>query len=305
MKTLILSPNYEGIFSSEQRLSLEQAGARVYKDPIHFDRIPEFSGSEDIILGLDPDFCDWSVSAEDIEKWTAVRAICLQTTGFGWIDIVACRNQNITVTNNRGFSTNAAAEFYQFITIGVMRRIALLAQDGYQQDFVRHQWQEILGKKVGIIGLGAIGRRYAQILAGNGADIQYWSRNSRDERYTSVSLKELYASSDIIFVSVAVYPGQEELFAPEFLKSMQSSAILVRVSHQITVHQKLIELVQSGRIAGYWFEEDNAVLGSIPGNIFGISKIGWATKESMQRNGVLWFEAIKQAYLSNYPTQVN
>jgi lactate dehydrogenase-like 2-hydroxyacid dehydrogenase len=209
------------------------------------------------------------------------------------------------VTNNRDFSTNAAAEFYQFITLGVKRRIALLAQDGYKQDFVRHQGGEILGKKVGIIGLGNIGRRYAEILAGNGASIQYWSRSSRDERYSYVSLQELYATSDIIFVSVTVYPGQEEIFMPAFLESMKSSAILVRVSHQITAHLKLIEMVQSGSIAGYGFEEDNAVLGSIPGNIFGISKIGWSTEEAMQINALRWLEAVNQARIGNFPTRVN
>jgi lactate dehydrogenase-like 2-hydroxyacid dehydrogenase len=305
MKTLFLTPNFNGIFSLEQQSEIVQQGGQVYKDPILFDKIPELSGSEDIVLALDPDFCNWEVSADDISKWAAVRAICLQTTGFGWIDIEACAKRGIFVTNNRGFSTNAAAEFYQFITLGVIRRVALLAQDGYKQDFVKHQWNEIAGKKVGIIGLGSIGKRYAELLAGNGAHIQYWSKSSRDDRYKFVSLKELYATSDIIFIAVSVYAEQAELFTPELLNSMRSSTIVVRVSHSITAHIRLIEMVQSGEIAGYGFEEDNAVLGSIPGNVFGISKIGWATVECMQKNGVVWLQSIKQAHEGVYPNRLN
>ena len=88
MKLIILSPNLSLIFSHEQKTFLEKNfDVEYHTTPGKIQDVTSLSGSEEKILALDPDFCDWQVTREDIDFMRNVKAICLQTTGFQYIDI--------------------------------------------------------------------------------------------------------------------------------------------------------------------------------------------------------------------------
>lgn len=88
MKLIILSPNLHLIFSLDQRKYLESIfDIEYYTTPQKIQDINSLSTKEPKIVAIDPDFCDWSVTHEDIDFMQDVQAICLQTTGFHYIDI--------------------------------------------------------------------------------------------------------------------------------------------------------------------------------------------------------------------------
>ena len=87
MKLIILSPNLHLVFSEQQKKQLEtQFNVVYFTTPSHLDSITELQTEEEKIIAIDPDFCNWKITRENLEKMRNVRAICLQTTAFHYID---------------------------------------------------------------------------------------------------------------------------------------------------------------------------------------------------------------------------
>lgn len=112
MKTFILSPNSDTLFTSVSKEKLSTISDLVYvKEVQDFKNIPGLTkDTGNKIIAIDPDFCNWKVPNEVIDI-PNLKAICLQTTSFGWIDTEYAKSKGIPVTNLRGFSTQAVAEY--------------------------------------------------------------------------------------------------------------------------------------------------------------------------------------------------
>ena len=87
MKLIILSPNLHLIFSTDQRKYLENMfEVEYFEVPQEIQKIKALSTPEAKIIAIDPDFCNWKITREDINFMQGVQAIILQTTGFNYID---------------------------------------------------------------------------------------------------------------------------------------------------------------------------------------------------------------------------
>ncbi len=141
MKIFILSPNYDTLFSSEFKSQLKKAGTVVVqKEIIPFEKVKGlYEGNEDRILAIDPDFCDWSVPNEAIDKIPNLKAIVLQTTSFSWIDGKHIAELKIPVVNLRGFSSIAVAEWATMIAMNVALKVPVVAQDKWKKDYTNHK----------------------------------------------------------------------------------------------------------------------------------------------------------------------
>lgn len=88
MKLIVLSSNLHLIFSQEQRKYLESITTVEYYEAVgKIQDIASLADAEEKIIALDPDFCDWKVTREDLDFMKNVKTISLQTTGFHYIDI--------------------------------------------------------------------------------------------------------------------------------------------------------------------------------------------------------------------------
>jgi len=306
MEVIILTPNREGVFSKELEQRLSQLGHIVFKTEVTpLSAIPELKSASDKILALDPDFVNWSFTKDDIASIENLRAICLQTTSFGWIDTGYATERGIPVVNLRGFSTEAVAEFSLMMTLMLARKIPVVIHDGFKQDFVRHQGTELRGKTVGIVGLGSIGKRYAELCSGLGMKVMYWSRSSEDTRYESVELRHLISSADVIFPALADNDETKRIMTNELLAQMKPNALFVSIAHKLYDHDFVLNLAEQGKIAGYAFEEENGNPADHKGNVLALPALAWATDGSMQKNGELWTEAITDAAQGKYQTKIN
>ena len=79
----------------------------------------------------------------------------------------------------------------------------------------------------GIIGLGNIGNRVAELAAGFGANVSYWSRNKKDNDFTYKELDELLSESDYISVNVAQTPETENLLNDKNIPLIKSGAVVI------------------------------------------------------------------------------
>lgn len=306
MKIIILSKNSDLFFTEEQKEKIKSAGDAIFIKDIKplLDVVALYSDDEKIIA-IDPDYCEWNVSKEVIEKMKNVLAICLQTTSFSWIDINEAKKHNIPVINLRGFSTEAVAEWAVMMAINVARKLPLIIKDEWKQDFGKHQGIELRGKSAGIIGLGNIGTRIAEICNGLGMNIIYWSKQQKDERFSFFQLDELMKSADFIFPTLAQNEQTKKIITDGLIKSIKRSAIFVSIVHKMYNHDLILEMVQNNQLYGYAFETEKEKMTDFIGNVWAGPELAWCTDESLKRNAEQWTESIINAANGKYPTQVN
>ncbi|MDO8556374.1 MAG: NAD(P)-dependent oxidoreductase [Nanoarchaeota archaeon] len=307
MDIYILSPNIDALFTKDMLTRLKKVGNLIIKKKIQpIEEIKKlFIGNQERILAIDPDFCNWKIKNEVIEKIPNLKAICLQTTSFSWIEKESANKKLIPITNLRGFSTIAVAEWAILMMFNVARKVPLAIKNEWKQDFIKHQGIELVGKTAGIIGLGNNGKAIAERCLGLGMNVVYWSKQTRDKRFTFVELPELLKTADIIFPTLAQNEQTEKLLSNQLLKTMKKNAIFISTTHKIWDHNLLLALVKRGKIYGYAFEEGNPHFKNYEGNVWAGPELGWCTDGSMQRNATLWVESVINASQGKFPTKIN
>ncbi|HLD12150.1 MAG TPA: NAD(P)-dependent oxidoreductase [Candidatus Nanoarchaeia archaeon] len=307
MDLFILSPNMDALFTKNDLARLQGFDNIILEKTIQpLENIQSlFTGNQERILAIDPDFCNWKFPQEIIAKIPHLKAICLQTTSFSWIDKDFAKKKGIPVTNLRGFSMTAVAEWAILMMFNVARKLPLVIKDGWKQDFVKHQGIELQGRTAGIIGLGNNGKAIAEKAQGLGMNIIYWSRQSRDKRFTYVELPELMKTADVIFPTTAQNEQTQGLLPNQLLETMKKEALFISTIHKIYDHEFMLQLVKKGKIYGYAFEEGNTNITKYEGNVWAGPELAWCTDGSMKKNAELWVESIIQAQQGKFPTQIN
>lgn len=170
-----------------------------------------------------------------IDKFPNLKYIGMLGTGYGGIDTAYATSKGITVTNIADYATEGVAEFTFGILLEYYRDIAKArkqAKEGnYSDEFTGG---EIKGKKFGVIGLGNIGKRTAQLAQAFGADVSYWSRNRKDDVEATgvkhVELDDLLANSDIITLNLAYNPETEGIISADRIAKIKHHAIFINPS---------------------------------------------------------------------------
>ena len=89
---------------------------------------------------------------------------------------------------------------------------------------------ELRGKRLGVIGLGAIGRRVAEIGASLGMNVTYWSRTSRDSKLPLLELDELVSTADVIQICVALTPDTHGLIGIDQFARMKRGVLMINTA---------------------------------------------------------------------------
>ena len=307
MKIFILSPSTDLLLTPDLRTKLSAAGEIIYVTEIKpFQKVTElFAGNEDRILAIDPDFCNWKIPDSLMDQIPSLKAICLQTTSFSWINLEYAKQKNIPVLNVRNWSTYSVAEWAVMMDLNRARRVPLIIKDQWGKDFSKHQGMELKGKTAGIIGLGHIGKRIAEICQGLGMSVVYWSKHSRDECFSYQELNQLLSTSDFIFPALASNPETKNLITDTMIKTLKKTAIFTSITHP-TNHELLLEMVEKGQLFGYGFEEESGkTFVEYKGNIWAGPALAWCTQEAGRRNAEQWVDNIVNATQGILKTKVN
>ena len=287
----ILNPNENNI-SDLQMSDLK----KVYSEIIYVDKVMDFSAlpkiSDDTekVIAIDPDFCNWKIpnSALDIN---GLKAICLDTTSYSWVDLDYAKQKNIVITNIRNYCTNSVAEYGILMAFMLARKIPLLAQNNMQINFATMLGSELCGKTAGIIGLGHIGTRLCELCQGLGMNVVYWSAHSRNEKFKFVELEQLFKESDVVFPALSKNKDTEKIITDELLSSMKAEAIFCEITGNFLYnHNLMINLAKNNKIGGYGLEESDGI--KYTGNILSLPPVAYYTAESMERLTQQWTECI-------------
>lgn len=307
MDIYIASPNTETLLTPDLSARLAAAGTvHVAKTPCPMREIPGlYEPGNPRILALDPDFCDWHADVAAIAAIPNLTGVCLQTTSFSWIDHAPLAERGIPVTNLRGFSTDAVAEWALLMAIAVARRIPMIAKDGWREDYAK-PGMELNGKIAGIVGLGRIGSRIGELCTGMGMRVRYWSRSPKESPFERTDLPELIATSDVIFPAVAQNGETQAILTDELLATMKPTAMFVSIVHTVYNHDLILSMVREGRLWGYAFEENGGgKFTDYEGNVWAGPAMAWCSKEGMRRNAEHWTKAIELAAAGLFPNRIN
>lgn len=182
---------------------------------------------------------------------------CVARCGAGTdnIDVAAATELKIPVVYSPDATTIPVAEHALMLMLAVNRRVAYLDRAAKAGDWeVRSRIElnrELYGKTLGILGLGRIGKRTAELGAAFGMRVLYWSRCSRDERFGYVEADELFKQSDVLAVSLSLSDATQQFVNAERLALLKPSAILVNTGRGEMVDEAaLVSALQEKRLAG-------------------------------------------------------
>ena len=195
-----------------------------------------------------------------MEALASLKYIGVTATGYNIIDIEAARELGIAVTNIPSYSTDAVAQHVFAFILEVSNAVALHDKSVKEGQWERSDtfcyWKtplfELAGKRLGIVGLGNIGRRVASIAKAFAMDVVSYSPHSRMEGVQTVDLDTLLSTSDIITLHCPLNAQTRGIVCDESLSRVKPGAILINASRGPLVEEDaVIRALESGRLSRY------------------------------------------------------
>jgi D-3-phosphoglycerate dehydrogenase len=236
---------------------------------------------------------NYPVEVRTIELCKKLKMISVAFTGVDHLPLDYCKLRKITICNAAGYSTSAVAELAIAMSINVLRRIVPL-HDATISGKTRNGFLggELNGKVFGIVGLGAIGQRVAELASAFGCKVIAHSRTAKAiKNVEMVSLHTLFNTADIISLHIPSNPQTIGLVNAELIELMKANAILVNTARGSVVdYAALAQALKSNSIGGaavdiYEYEppiQPNHPLLSAP-NVVLLPHIAYATTEAIDR----------------------
>lgn len=237
------------------------------------------------------------LDAKLIQQLSAsVRLIAVSATGYDNIDINAAAARNIRVVNTPGYGTNAVAQMTLALILNcatqLTTQVSLVRNTGWnKEEGLSIPMSELAGKTLGIVGLGAIGSRVAELALAFGMQVIAYTRTAKNlDNVEEVGLAELAARSDYVSLHCALAQENSKLINREFLANMKSSAFIINTARGGLIDEDaLIDALQRKIIAGAALDvltieppsSDHLLL--TMSNVIVTPHIAWGPLESRQR----------------------
>ena len=171
------------------------------------------------------------------------------------IDLEAAKAKNILVCGTE-INSNPAAELTWTLILGLYRNIKQEVDNMFQGYWQTSIGFELKGKRLGLIGLGKIGKQVAKVAQAFGMEVSAWSENlnlttANELKVLPMSKEDLLKTSDIISIHVVGGERYKNLIAKKELELMKKTCFLINTSRGHIVNEKdLIESLESDSIAG-------------------------------------------------------
>ena len=248
------------------------------------------------------------IRAEQLASAPKLKMISIAATGYDVIDIPACKERGITVSNVRGYATNTVPE-HAFALILALRRSIV----GYRQDVINGEWEksgqfcffthpikDLAGSRLGIMGEGALGQSVAQIARGFGMEPVFAAHKGATglgPLYTPWD--EVIETSDIITLHAPLMPATKNMISTPEFEAMKKKPLIINTSRGgLGDAAALGDARARGRSAGAGFDvltkeppaPDNPLLTVLDRpNVIVTPHVAWASEEAMQ---TLWNQVV-------------
>jgi glyoxylate reductase len=191
-----------------------------------------------------------------------LRVVANVAVGYNNIDVGACRERGVAVTNTPDVLTDATADLAMALILMVTRRLAegeRLIRSGvpWQWGMMMMLGTGVQERRLGIVGMGKIGAALARRASAFGMTIAYSNRNAVDAALaaelgaTRLDLAELLATSDVVSLHCPYSTGTHHLIGAAQLRSMRANSFLINTSRGPVVDEAaLVGALEQGQIAG-------------------------------------------------------
>ena len=241
------------------------------------------------------------ISREIIAQLPRLKYIGVLATGYNVVDIEAAHERGITVTNVPAYSTESVAQMVFAHLLTVTNRTEHYAIENRNGRWTKNPdfcyWDfphmELAGKTFGIVGLGNIGRRVAEIATAFGMHVKALTSKSADALPANIekaTLESILSTSDVLSLHCPLTDKTRHLINRETLRQMKPTAILINTGRGPLVDdQSIADALSGGRLAAFCADvlteeppkADNPLLKQP--NAYMTPHIAWASKEARVR----------------------
>jgi glyoxylate reductase len=180
-----------------------------------------------------------------------LKAVCNVAVGYNNIDVAACKNKNVLVTNTPGVLTDATADIAMALILMTTRRLSegervIRNQDPWAWGMFYMLGSSIQNQTLGIVGMGQIGIATALRAKSFGMKIIYTRRNRLDEKIEKelsaqyVSLDELLQQSDIVSLHCPYSTETHHLISDAQLSKMKKTSYLINTARGPIVNEEAL-----------------------------------------------------------------
>jgi len=257
MNRILITPSIFGKDDSSPLNLLQNAGYEAIINPYGrklteaeaLDLVSEVK-PVGIIAGVEP------ITARVLQQAKGLKAISRCGVGLDNVDLNAAGSLGIAVTNTPDAPIEAVAELTIGLIFNLLRKISFLDRELRKGNWIKETGSLVRGKKVGIIGLGRIGKRVAEMLLALGAkvagtDIQPDYEWLQKNQVPLASLEELLKQSEILCLHVSYAVSNEHLIGRKELETMPKGAYLINTSRgEVIDPDALYFMLTNGHLAG-------------------------------------------------------
>lgn len=182
-----------------------------------------------VIVGVDP------LNKKVLEAASNLKAIAKYGVGLDNIDLGYCEEKSIKISKTIGANSNAVADYTFALLLAVARKVLLLDRKARENDYSKVISTDVYGKKIGVLGLGAIGKGVVKRASGFGMDI-YGYDIYEDEEFNSqynvkfTSVDEILKKCDYITLHLPLVKETKHIINKENLNICKNDLILVNTA---------------------------------------------------------------------------
>lgn len=239
---------FDGLDGLDLRFPSERTAAAVQ----------EAIAEADIVLS------DWSgalqIRHDEIGRAPCLAFVMSAAVGVDSLDVPALTEAGVIVANPAGLNARSVAEWCLGAALAVARSLVWVdtrvrAGAWPQLELPERGTMELQGRRVGVVGFGAVGSRTARLFDAVGCEVSYWTRTPRPTAESGGAtwrpLDDLLKRSDILVVNLALTDETRGLLDAGRLENLPQGAIVVDASRGgIVDHSAVAAMVESGRLRG-------------------------------------------------------
>ena len=248
------------------------------------------------------------ITRAHLEALPKLKYIVLTATGFDKVDIQACHEHNVTVSNARGYARHTVPEHTIALIFALRRSLVgyhLDVHNGVWQNsrqfcFFGHPVSDLHGSTFGLVGSGVIGSEVGRIASALGMDVLVADRKGASAASAGrVTFDEMLARADIISLHCPLTPDTANLIAAPEFAVMNKAPLIINTSRGGLVNEAdLIDALDSGQVSGAALDvltqeppsDDHIIMQNLNRpNLLVTPHIAWASHQAMQ---TLWHQVI-------------
>ncbi|HSV94734.1 MAG TPA: NAD(P)-dependent oxidoreductase [Spirochaetia bacterium] len=313
-KIVVLQPKSE--FNGDLQYRLGYAGEVEY-----IDSLREYSVEELIqlakkadILAFDPDRVGGIEKAssrlqELLEGIPNLKGLALNTWRTDYLNKDYLRERNIVVSNAPNYYVEAIATQTVALLLGCAKRIFLADRRTQKRKYRLELGREPRSMSVGIVGLGHVGERVAELCKGLGMTVSSYNRTpKRIENVRRENVDDVLHSSDVVLLHLAYNEETAGFLSKEKIARIKNGAIVINMADKRLVSEKyMAEALKSGKIDQYAYETESTHKSPLEGieTALAFKPFGGYTREALNRNREVWVRNIEDLSRGNPTNKVS